>query len=44
MGSQFKGMGQTIIFIPILMISRDIIIDGYRINAAKKNIIIPANI
>jgi CDP-diacylglycerol--glycerol-3-phosphate 3-phosphatidyltransferase len=26
------------------MISRDIIIDGYRINAAKKNIIIPANI
>jgi len=44
MGSEFKGCGQTIIFIPIIMITRDIITDGYKMSAASKGIVVPANI
>jgi len=44
MGSEFKGCGQTIIFVPIIMIVRDIITDGYKMSAASKGIVVPANI
>jgi len=44
MGSNFKGCGQTWILIPIIMIMRDIIVDGYRMMASKNKIVVPANI
>jgi len=44
MGSQFKGCGQTIIFIPIIKIIRDILVDGYRMSASSKGIVVAANI
>jgi phosphatidylglycerophosphate synthase len=34
---------QVFVIIPVIMIVRDIIVDGYRIQASNKGIIVPAN-
>jgi CDP-diacylglycerol--glycerol-3-phosphate 3-phosphatidyltransferase len=41
----FNKLGQIFVIIPIILIVRDMVVDGYRMSAlSKEKIVVPANI